>query len=116
MRPTKPNEKKTIKKPRKTKMKRKENNKLIFIFLCVFACMLVCTPHACSSHRGQKRALNPLELESHKVLSTHVCTGNPTWVLCKRGQYPLFFCLLLFVCLFVVLERGRGWMFRQLTM
>ena len=32
---------------------------------------------------GQKRALDPLELELKMAMSYHVGAGNQTWVLCK---------------------------------
>jgi hypothetical protein len=37
---------------------------------------------------GQKRALDPLELELQMVASHHVGAGNQTLVLCKIIKYP----------------------------
>ena len=42
----------------------------------------VCVPVAC---RGQKRALDPSELELQVVVSCHVGAGNGTQVLCKSN-------------------------------
>ena len=33
--------------------------------------------------RGQKRVLDPLELELNVIVSHHSGAGNGTWVLCK---------------------------------
>lgn len=38
--------------------------------------MYICAPHAYSDHGGQKRTLNPLELELQMAVSHHVCPGN----------------------------------------
>jgi hypothetical protein len=46
----------------------------------VFACMYVCATYTCSTHRGQKKASNPLELELI-VVSHHVGAGEQTQVL-----------------------------------
>lgn len=47
---------------------------------------LLCTY---SAHRGQKRALEPLELELQKVESVHVGAGNQTWVPSNLHQCTL---------------------------
>lgn len=39
-------------------------------------CMFVSTLHACLMSRGQKRALDPLELEVGIVVSHHVGAGD----------------------------------------
>lgn len=39
--------------------------------------------HAFGAHRGQKKTLNPLEVELEVVVSHHVGRGNHTQVLCK---------------------------------
>lgn len=41
-----------------------------------FACISVYAPHICSTHRGQKRALDSLGIHYCEVL---VGAGNPTW-------------------------------------
>jgi hypothetical protein len=41
-----------------------------------FICLHVCAACVCSTYRGQKRALDPLELELQMVVSHHVCAGN----------------------------------------
>ena len=43
----------------------------------------VCVPCAYSALRGQKRAMDPLELEFQVVLNCHVVAGNRTQVLWK---------------------------------
>jgi hypothetical protein len=49
----------------------------------VFACMLVCGPHVCSTCGDQKRGSDLLELELQMVVSCHVVAGNTTQVLWK---------------------------------
>ena len=56
---------------------------LFYVNGCV-ACIDTCVPHACSARGGQKRALDPLELELQKTVSFHVGAGNPNQVL--KGQ------------------------------
>ena len=46
---------------------------MFYVCECL-ACMHVYVPHVCSAHRGQKRALDPLELELQEVVSYHVGT------------------------------------------
>ena len=60
----------------------------LFVLKCVsFACMCVCVPHVCPVSRGgQKRALDPQELELQMVVSHHVGVGEQTWVLCKSNK------------------------------
>jgi hypothetical protein len=49
--------------------------------------MCVCVPHVCPVSRGgQKRALDPQELELQMVVSHHVGVGEQTWVLCKSNK------------------------------
>jgi hypothetical protein len=43
---------------------------------CVCFCLLVCAPHACSTHRRQKRAKDPLELESQMAVCHRLGAGN----------------------------------------
>lgn len=45
--------------------------------------MPVYAPCVCSAHGGQKRALDPLELEVPVVESQHVESGNQTLILCQ---------------------------------
>ena len=43
--------------------------------------------HVCTDAQGgQKRALDPLELELWVIVSHHVSARNPDWVLCKSSQ------------------------------
>lgn len=49
--------------------------------------MYVCAPNAFCANRAQKRPLNSLELELHKVFSNHMGVGNRTWFLWKNNQY-----------------------------
>lgn len=44
----------------------------VWVF-CLYACL--CTMCMLGAHRGQKRILDPLELELQTVLSSHVDTG-----------------------------------------
>lgn len=63
--------------------------KIYFIILCVFVFSLhvcICTTWLPNAHRGQKRALDPLGLESQIVLSHYVCPGIRTCVLCNRNK------------------------------
>lgn len=61
-----------------------------FFKICLFLCVWVFYLHGCvcttcfpSAHSGQKRVLDPLELELRMAVSHHVGSGNWTWVLCK---------------------------------
>lgn len=45
-----------------------------FIYTDVFVCMHVCAPPACSAPGDQRKALYPLELESH--IFVRLCTRN----------------------------------------
>lgn len=57
--------------------------KIYFYFLCmVFACIYACAPHVCSVHRGQKKALDSLELESLLIVSH----GSWELNLCKSSK------------------------------
>lgn len=47
--------------------------------------MYVCALCVCSAYRGQKGALDPLELKFQVVLSCHVDAGSQTEVLCKSS-------------------------------
>ena len=38
--------------------------------------MYISIPVSCNAHRGQKKALDPLELELYIVVSHHVGAGN----------------------------------------
>lgn len=65
--------------------------------MCVCVCVftIVCECVAClylgtmciSASGGQKRALNPLELELQTIVSCHVGTGNGALVLCKSNKW-----------------------------
>lgn len=52
--------------------------------LCVFLAYVlprriyICIPHTCTSRRGQKRALDPMEPEIQVVVSYHVGASIPT--------------------------------------
>jgi hypothetical protein len=48
--------------------------------------MEVCA--VCLSHRGHKKALNPLDMELWSVVSHYVGVRNQTLVLCKSSKYP----------------------------
>lgn len=43
-----------------------------------FACIYVCVPFECSSHRGQKRVSDLLEMELQMVVKCHVGVVNLT--------------------------------------
>lgn len=49
------------------------------------AYMYMCKPQVCSAH-GQKRVLDPLDLELQIVMNHHMCAGNYTQVLCKSNK------------------------------
>lgn len=53
---------------------------LFYVYEC-FPCAYVCVPHLYSAHRGQKWALDPLELDSLTVVTWYVSAGIQTWVL-----------------------------------
>lgn len=71
-----------------------------------FSFMCVCAPHACSTHRGQKRASNPLQLFAEWLWALYLGAGNQNQVLkgsasalkCWAGSPPsplsFFLCLL----------------------
>lgn len=56
-----------------------------------FVCMHVCAHVYSGALRGQKRVLNPRELEVLTIVSCYVGAGNQTLILCKSSQcsYPL---------------------------
>lgn len=54
----------------------------MYIFICVCVCMCACMLGACED---QKRALDPLELELHMAMCSHI-TENQTQVLCKNSK------------------------------
>lgn len=57
----------------------------LFSFMCMSVCPCVCMcMYACSIDGGQKRTLDPLELELHPCL--HVGAENHTWVLCRSRK------------------------------
>jgi hypothetical protein len=58
---------------------------LFLFFVCVCAYMYVYLSYACTAHRGQKRALGPLELDSETGVSRHVDAGNLTQILWERS-------------------------------
>lgn len=62
----------------------------LFLFLNykhVCICVEVCA-HECSAHRGQKRALDPLELEFHAVMSCLIgVLGTEPGVLFRNSMY-----------------------------
>lgn len=45
---------------------------ILLFLLFYFAFMYVCVPYACSTFKGQKRVLDPLELDLETVGSLHV--------------------------------------------
>lgn len=49
-----------------------------FVYMCT-----TCIPCA---YRGQKRALESLNLELQTAMSCHAGTRNPTWILCENSQ------------------------------
>lgn len=54
-------------------------NLFLFYFILLYeclACRYVCLPHSCISHGGQKRAINPLELELWTSMSFYVDAVN----------------------------------------
>ena len=58
------------------------------LFLCYgfYLHVYLCTvfmPHVC---RGQKRVLDPQELELQIAMSLHIIAENQTWVLCKTSK------------------------------
>lgn len=64
---------------------------LFKIYLYNFMCMevspaSVCAPHACSELRGQKRALEPLDLKLQMVMSHRVDARTQTWVFWESSQ------------------------------
>ena len=44
----------------------------------------ICIPSACG---GQKKALDPLELELQMVVSCHADSGDEMWILFKNSKY-----------------------------
>ena len=52
----------------------------------VFTIIYICAQHACSV--GQKRVLDPLELELQTVVSYHVGAGNRNRDLCSQSPAP----------------------------
>jgi hypothetical protein len=49
----------------------------VCVCVCVYVCMYVCIHvHVCLVPRGQKRALDSLELEFWIVVKRHVSAGN----------------------------------------
>lgn len=50
------------------------------------ACMCLCTTHVLNACRGQKRILDPLELELWMLVNLCVGTGIQTRVLCKSNK------------------------------
>lgn len=52
---------------------------------CLHICL--CTTSMPGAHCGQKRALPFLELELHRVVSSHMGVGNQIWVLWKSNKY-----------------------------
>lgn len=63
---------------------------LTFFFLLYgyegFVCMRICALYACSACPGQKRVLDPLELEIVMDVSHHMGTGNWTQIFWKYSQ------------------------------
>lgn len=51
--------------------------------------MSICVIHVYSAQKGQRRALNPLELEPQKVVRHHVGARNGTQILWKNSQCTL---------------------------
>ena len=50
-------------------------------------CVSICTVYMPGAGRGQKRALDLLELELQMVVNCYVDAGNGTWVICKSSKY-----------------------------
>jgi hypothetical protein len=48
--------------------------------------MCVCATFTHDAHRGQKRALDPLDLDLQMVVSQHVGAAHTPWVLWKGSQ------------------------------
>lgn len=48
------------------------------VFMYIGVCLLACksAPYTCSTHKGLKRALNPLELDGKTVVSPSVSAEN----------------------------------------
>ena len=57
----------------------------LFYVLACFACLSVCEPCTCSTHSGQKRASDPLELELQELESHPVGAGNENFRLAKAS-------------------------------
>lgn len=58
----------------------------IFVSVQVFASIYVSISPTCSAPRGQKKVLDPLELELQVVVGCQVNTGNWTWVFGKSSH------------------------------
>lgn len=50
------------------------------VYMCAWMCICAHV-HAAETHRGQKRMLDPLELELQAIISYCMDTGNQIWVL-----------------------------------
>lgn len=55
--------------------------------MVVLSLVDVCTPHAFCVYGGQKKKLDPLELELWKVLSQHMGAGDQILVVWKSRLY-----------------------------
>lgn len=56
---------------------------VFYVYEC-FACIYyMSTTHMCSACRGQKRVLDPLELQLQIFVDHHMGAGNQTWVFGK---------------------------------
>jgi len=55
---------------------------LFSLLFCLSALPACLSPVPCSNHEGQKRASDPLGLESPMSGSYHINAGKGTWVLC----------------------------------
>jgi hypothetical protein len=54
----------------------------------VCVCLSVCAAYVYSTHGGQKRASDPLELELQTIVNHTVDAGNLTQVLSKNSESP----------------------------
>ena len=64
----------------------KEDCMCISVCMCFCLHVFLCLVSIPGDHRGQKKAVNLLELESQIVVSFPVCPENQSQVLCKSSQ------------------------------
>lgn len=65
-----------------------DNKRKYKVFSCVCICATVCecSPEHAGASRGQRRVLDPLELESWVIVGLRVRPGNRTRVFCKSRK------------------------------